>query len=136
MIDVTETQGSQREPGRAAVDGNGCDEQHPAWCSPEHCLVTEDGVRVHQQAPVSWEDHEAEVLFESRLLDPADEQDTYLELSLKNLQLTRFHYLGILPLEVARRLRDQRTEHLDAVAPPGEPPDQVCPECSRAGGAR
>ncbi|MGH3755882.1 MAG: hypothetical protein ACRDRP_25020 [Pseudonocardiaceae bacterium] len=113
MIDVTKTQYSQRER---------CDEQHPAWCSPGHCLVTEDGVRVHEQAPVRWEDHEAEVRLESRLLDPAGEEDTYVELILTNLRLTWFRYCGILPVEVVRRLCDQLTEHLDAVALPGEPP--------------
>ncbi len=138
VIDITGTQGSQRERGPAAMDGNGADGQHPAWCSPQHCNVTDDGVRGHEQAPVRWEDHEGEVRWESRLFDPADAEHPYVELSLENLRLTWVHYYGILPLEVARRLRDQLTKHLDAVAPPGQPPDpdQLCPECDRAGSAR
>ena len=51
--DVPETQDSQHERGRvvAAEDGKRIDDQHPAWCSPEHCWITDEGVRVHEQAP-------------------------------------------------------------------------------------
>lgn len=115
VIDIAETQESQRERGPVAVDDNGSDEQHPAWCSREHCFVTDQGVVLHQQAPIRWEDGRAEVRCESRLLDPADDEHTYVELSLENLRLKWLRYHGILPVEVARRLRDQLTEHLDAV---------------------
>jgi hypothetical protein len=39
---------------------------------------------------------------------------TYLELRLRNLKI-RDEFYALLPLDVARRLRDQPTEHLDAV---------------------
>ncbi len=97
-----------------AVDGKRADDEHPAWCSPSHCYVTE-GVRVHEQAPTHWEDATAELRCETRLVDPADDGNVYVELDLHNLRLTNFHYYGCLPVEVARRLRDQLTEHLDAV---------------------
>jgi hypothetical protein len=42
--------------------------RHPSWCSPQYCFLDEDGVQVHEQAPVRWE--ECEVRFESRLLFP------------------------------------------------------------------
>jgi hypothetical protein len=54
---------------------------HPAWCHPQHCFVTGEGVRVHQQGPTRWEDEE--VRCESRLLDPADDERVYLELHLQ-----------------------------------------------------
>jgi hypothetical protein len=59
-------------------------------------------VRVHEQEPVRWEEHE--VRFESRLFLPEDEHPsvTYLLLSLEDL------------IGTARRLRDQLTAHLDA----------------------
>ncbi|MGH3770356.1 MAG: hypothetical protein ACRDRW_02985 [Pseudonocardiaceae bacterium] len=28
---------------------------HPSWCSPQHCLINEHGVQVHQQELVHWE---------------------------------------------------------------------------------
>ena len=52
--------------------------------------------------------------FESRLLDPGDDDTTSLELRLRNLKL-RDEFSALLPLDVARRLRDQLTTHLDAV---------------------
>jgi hypothetical protein len=58
---------------------------NPAWCSSEHCYVTDDGVRVHQQAPAAWEDDAARVWFESRLIDPADDSNVDVELHLKDL---------------------------------------------------
>jgi hypothetical protein len=45
------------------------DGEHPAWCSAEHCYVTDEGVRVHEQAPTRWEDDTAEVRCESQLRD-------------------------------------------------------------------
>jgi hypothetical protein len=47
--------------------------RHLAWCDPQHCFVTEEGVRVHQQALVRWEDNTAEQLrFETRLIGPGE----------------------------------------------------------------
>jgi hypothetical protein len=87
---------------------------HPPWCSPQHCYLTEDGVRVHEQEPVRWEEHE--VRFESRLFLPEDEHPsvTYLLLSLEDLRLTWRCIDAFLPIGTARRLRDQLTAHLDA----------------------
>ncbi len=87
MIDTIETQDSQRERGPVAVDGNGSDGQHPAWCSPEHCFVTDERVRVHQQAPTRW-DAECVVPLrcETCLIDPADDDTTYLELRMRDLK--------------------------------------------------
>ncbi|MGH3872650.1 MAG: hypothetical protein ACRDSR_14265 [Pseudonocardiaceae bacterium] len=122
MIDVPGTQKhQQREPDPVVAGQDGkrtdyerTDDEHPAWCSAEHCYVTDDGVRVHEQAPTRWEDGIAEVRCESRLLDPADESNIYVELELQNLRLgNRFDWL--MPLDTARQLRDHLTEHLDAV---------------------
>jgi hypothetical protein len=65
----------QREPGRvvAEEDAKRTDDENPAWCSAEHCYVTDEGVQVHEQAPARWEDDTAEVRCESQLLDPADD---------------------------------------------------------------
>ena len=118
VIDVPGTQKhQQREPGRVvAVEDDKCtDDEHPAWCSAEHCYVTDEGVRVHEQAPTRWEDDTAEVRFESRLLDPADESKIYVALQLQNLRLKDNRFDWVVPLDTARRLRDQLTEHLDAV---------------------
>ncbi|MGH3754656.1 MAG: hypothetical protein ACRDRP_18555 [Pseudonocardiaceae bacterium] len=94
---------------------NTTEAEHPAWCSPEHCYHTDDGVRVHQQAPSRWEGECAVPLrFETCLLDPGDDDTTYLELRLRNLKLPDEFY-GLLPLDVARRLRDRLTAHLDTV---------------------
>jgi hypothetical protein len=49
VIDVRETQDPPCGRGWVAVDGKRADDEHPAWCSPAHCFVTEAGVRVHQQ---------------------------------------------------------------------------------------
>jgi hypothetical protein len=96
----------------AAEDGKGTDDRHPAWCSPDECHLSL-GTRVHRQAPVRWENETAALAVESRLLDPADDQHVYVELSLRNLRINdQFHVY--LPLEAARRLRDQLTAHLDA----------------------
>ncbi|MGH3567866.1 MAG: hypothetical protein ACRDRH_17915 [Pseudonocardia sp.] len=88
--------------------------RHPSWCSPQHCFLTEDGVRVHEQQPVRWE--ECEVRFESRLLFPEGEHPpaTYLQLSIDNLLPTWRCVDAFLPIAAARRLRDQLTSHLDA----------------------
>ncbi len=104
----------QREPG-PEVAGKRTDAEHPAWCSAEHCYVTDEGVRVHEQAPTRWEDDTAEVRFESQLLDPADDSNIYVELQLQNLRLKGNQFSWVVPLETAQRLRDQLTEHLDAV---------------------
>ncbi len=116
MNDVPETpKHQQREPGAAEEDGKRTDDEHPAWCSPQHCYVTDEGVRVHEQAPTRWEDDTAEVRFESQLLDPADESTIYVALQLQNLSLKDNRFDWVVPLDTARRLRDQLTEHLDAV---------------------
>ena len=73
------------------------------------------GVRVHEQAPIRWQDDTAEVRCESRLLDPADDPNIYVELLLQNLRLTPSQFYGVVPVAAARRLRDQLTAHLDAV---------------------
>ncbi len=85
------------------------------WCSPGHCSVTGDGVRVHQQASVVWEDDAAEVRFESRLVDPADDSNVYVELHLGDLRFVTggFHRV-LLPMATARRLGDELTARLDA----------------------
>ncbi len=98
----------------AADDGNGTDGGHRAWCSPEECCYSL-GTWVHQQDLTHWEDKAAEVRVESGLLDPVDDSNVYVELSLQDLRMKWVQYHGILPVEVVRRLRDQLTEHLDAV---------------------
>ncbi len=87
--------------------------RHPLWCSPQYCVIDEDGVRVHEQQPVCWED--CEVRFESRLLLPDGKHppNTYLQLSIENLVTSRF-VDAFLPIAAVRRLRDQLTAHLDA----------------------
>lgn len=87
---------------------------HPSWCSPQHCFLDEDGVWVHVQEPVRWE--ECEVRFESRLLFPDGEHPpaAYLQLSINNLRLTWRFVDVYLPIAAARRLREQLTAHLDA----------------------
>lgn len=87
---------------------------HPSWCSPRHCSVHDDGVRVHEQELVRWED--AELRFESRLFFPDGELPsvTYLQLSIHNLRLMWRCIDAFLPISAARRLRDQLTAHLDA----------------------
>ncbi len=114
VIDVPETQDPQCERGQVAVDGTRADDEHPAWCSPSHCYVTDEGVRVHEQAPTRWEDDTAEVRFESQLLDPADDPNIYVALQLQNLRLKDNRFNWCVTLDTARRLRDQLTEHLDA----------------------
>jgi hypothetical protein len=96
------------------------DEVHPAWCSPQHCSRTEEKSRVHEQAPTRWEDDTAglRVRFESRLLDPGDDDTTYLELRLRKLKI-RDEFYALLPLDVARRLHDQLTAHLDTAETTG-----------------
>ncbi|MGH3754008.1 MAG: hypothetical protein ACRDRP_15185 [Pseudonocardiaceae bacterium] len=89
--------------------------EHPAWCSPAHCCVTDEGVRVHQQAPTRWEDDAAELRCESWLLDSGDDEHVYLGLYLQCLRLRGNALSWVVPLDTARRLRDQLTEHLDAV---------------------
>jgi hypothetical protein len=44
----------------------------------------------------------------------ADDPSIYLSLRLQNLRLTDNQFGWIVPLDTARRLRDQLTEHLDA----------------------
>jgi hypothetical protein len=73
---------------------------HPVWCDPQHWYVTDEKVRVHEQAPARWEDDTAglRVRFESRLLDPGDDDTTYLELRLRNLKI-RDEFYAFLPLD-------------------------------------
>ena len=87
---------------------------HRGWCAPGECYFSE-GTLVHQQALTRWEDEDAEVAVESRLVGLVDEPTVYIELSVRNLRLTWLRYDGHLPVEVARRLRDQLSAHLDAV---------------------
>jgi hypothetical protein len=115
VIDVGETQDPQCERSQVAVDGERAAGEHPAWCSPADCFVADEGVRVHQQAPTRWEDDTAELRCESRLLDPADDEHVYLELHLQCLGLRGNGFSWCVTLDAARRLRDQLTEHLDAV---------------------
>ena len=64
------------------------DAGHPAWCSPEHCYRTDDDVQVHQQAPSRWDGQcVVSLRFETCLIDPGDDNNTYLELCLRNLKL-------------------------------------------------
>jgi hypothetical protein len=109
--DVPET---QDQPGER-VGGKSSGGGHPAWCSPEYCHVTDEGVRVHEQAPAVWEDDEAEMRFEIQLVDPADDSTVYVELRLQNLRFATSRFYGAFPVDTARRLRDQLTAHLDAV---------------------
>ncbi|MGH3718608.1 MAG: hypothetical protein ACRDRI_07155 [Pseudonocardiaceae bacterium] len=90
------------------------DNEHPAWCSAEHCFITDEGVWIHEQAPTHWEDDNAEIRVESRLVYLADDPDTYLELRLTSLRLRLNDFFGLMPVTTARRLRDQLTTHLDA----------------------
>jgi hypothetical protein len=87
VIDVGEIQDPQCERGQVAVNGKRAAGEHPAWCSPAHCFVTDEGVRVHQPAPTRWEDDTAELWCESWLLDPADDEHVYLELHLQCLRI-------------------------------------------------
>jgi hypothetical protein len=61
VTDICEIPDPQGEPCGVGVAGKRADDEHPAWCSPEHCFVTDEGVRVHHQAPTCWEDDTAEV---------------------------------------------------------------------------
>lgn len=102
-------------PSRRPAGPDGCPLiGHPSWCSPQHCFLHEDGVRVHEQEPVRWE--ESEVRFESQLLFPDGEHPptTYLQLCIDDLRLTWRFVDVFLPIATARRLRDQLTAHLDA----------------------
>jgi hypothetical protein len=114
VIGVHEIQDPQCEPSRVVgVDGKRADDEHPKWCSPEHCYMTTDGVRVHEQALTRWEGETGEVRFESRLLDPSDDEHLYLDLDLRCLKLTGNGFRWVVILDTARRLRDQLTAHLD-----------------------
>ena len=88
---------------------------HPAWCDPQHCYHTDEGLVVHQQAPARLEaEYVVPLRFETSLIDPGDDDTTYLEMRLRDLKLWDEFY-GLLTLDTARRLRDQLTTHLDAV---------------------
>ncbi len=101
--------GHEREPDGPPVHTV---EVHPEWCSPVLCYRTEEGVRVHMQAPACWEQDElTRTQFKTGLLGPEDGPFTYLELELRSL-LGSVH--AILPLGDARRFRDQLSAHLDA----------------------
>ncbi|MGH3886350.1 MAG: hypothetical protein ACRDSZ_07240 [Pseudonocardiaceae bacterium] len=61
-------------------DGKRTDAGHPAWCSAEPCFVTDEGVRVHQQAPTRWEvECVVPLRLQTCLIDPEDNDTTYLE---------------------------------------------------------
>jgi len=93
---------------------NAAEAGHPVWCSPEHCYRTDDGIQVHRQSPACLEGKCVIPLrFETALLDPGDDDTTYLELRVRNLELGDEFY-GLLPLDTVRALRDQLTGHLDA----------------------
>lgn len=84
---------------------------HPAWCDPQHCYVTDDGVRAHQTAPICYEDGLSQ--FELQLFCPEDEFVTYLLLLIKDLCLGP-RVCAFAPLATVAWLRDQLFEHLDA----------------------
>ena len=63
------------------------------------------------------EDDAEEVRFESRLVDPADDSNVYVKLPLRDLRFTIGRFCGALPVDTARRLRDELTAHLDAARP-------------------
>jgi hypothetical protein len=104
---------------------------HPAWCHPQHCFTTDEGVRVHQQGPMRWEDEE--VRCESRLLDPADDEHVYLELYLQCLRIRGNAFSWCMTLDTTRRLRDQLTEHLDAAQ---STEADTCPGCGATHGVQ
>jgi hypothetical protein len=97
---------------------NGAETGHPAWCDPQQCFVTEDGVRVHQQVIACWEDSDTAegVRFESRLIDPGDDEQVYLDMHIQCLMLRGNSFSWVVPLDTARALRDQLTVHLDSAA--------------------
>ncbi|MGH3974556.1 MAG: hypothetical protein ACRDS9_14690 [Pseudonocardiaceae bacterium] len=111
IIDATEKQA----PSEVACNGNGAD-HHPAWCSTEeeHCFVTDDGVQVHGQAPVRWEDKAAGLRVETRLIDLGDALSAYVELCVTSLMFKHRHVYALVPVAAARRLCDQLTAHLAA----------------------
>ncbi|MGH3685284.1 MAG: hypothetical protein ACRDRU_20335 [Pseudonocardiaceae bacterium] len=87
----------------------------------QHCFLEEDGVLVHEQQPMRWEEHE--VRFENRLVfsDGEHPPTTYLQVSIDNLLLTWRFIDTFLPITTARWLRDQLTAHLDAASLPKHP---------------
>ncbi|HKR49791.1 MAG TPA: hypothetical protein VJT72_09475 [Pseudonocardiaceae bacterium] len=97
------------------MNGTRAADEHPPWCAPADCFVTDEGVRVHQQAPDRWEDATAELRCESRLFDPADDEHVYLELHLQCLRIRGNTFSWCVTLDAVRRLRDQLTAHLNAV---------------------
>jgi hypothetical protein len=107
--------------GQVAVD-------HPAWCSPEHCIVQhpgdcaddcqeDHGVRLHQQAPIGWVDDtkNPELRVESQLVRPDDDFRTYVELELRDLFMSS-QCRVYMTEATARRLRDLLDEQLGAIA--------------------
>ncbi len=77
--------------------------------------MTDEGVRVPEQAPAVGEDDAAEVRFDSRLGDPAEDSTGYVELHLQSLRCATGGVRGVLPVATARRLCAELTAHLDAV---------------------
>lgn len=105
--DISQPVSPQRENANSVSE-------HPGWCSPAHCYrIAPEGVRVHMQAPVCWEqdDELTPTRFKTGLLAAEHEPFTYLELELRT-------FVGvahtILSLTDARRLRDQLSAHLEA----------------------
>jgi hypothetical protein len=86
--------------------------------SPAHCFITEEGIRVHQQVIECWEDPDTAegVRFVSRLIDPSDDQQVYLDLHIQCLPLRGNSFSWVVPLDTARALRDQLSAHLDSAA--------------------
>lgn len=93
---------------------------HPVWCSPQHCYVTDDGVRVHQSAPTRDADDASWV--ETQLISSDDESDTYLELLVRDVRFGR-EVPPFLELATAGRLRDRLSAYLAAAEPSESAPD-------------
>lgn len=82
----------------------------PPWCSPQHCYLTDERIRVHVQRPVRWRYDTGEVQFTSGLIRPLDDHRTYLELTVTSLPLHDSVHM-VLSAAGARRLRDQLSAH-------------------------
>lgn len=110
-----------RSDGGHAMSHSGGDEfpipdVHPGWCNaPQRCFVNDEGVSVHVQKPTCLEIRDgARLRFETSLVAASDEPTPYLSLRFRDLRM-RDQFYGLIPLDAATALRDQLTEHLDAV---------------------